>query len=154
MVLAWDRATGTTQVVSREHPGQRRPSGSREPSVSADGRYVAYTSDNNLIVAQDGNGSSDVFRYDRQTKTTVLVSAGVGGNPAGTSDSPSISDDGNVVAFVSQAGDVIVPENTGQGRQVFVRDIAAGTTERISKAADGGPADSEAYGPSISGDGR
>ena len=152
-VLAWDRATGTTQVVSKNIRGSAAY-GSREPSVSADGRYVAYTSDNNLIVSGDGNGSSDVFRYDRQTGTTVLVSVGVGGNAAGTSDSPSISDDGNVVAFVSQAGDVIVPENTGQGRQVFVRDIAAGTTERISKATDGGPADSEASGPSISGDGR
>ena len=154
IVLAWDRASGTTTIVSRNIRGSAA-AGSREPSVSADGRYVAYTSDNTLIVPQDGNGSSDVFRFDRQTNTTVAVSVGVGGLPAGgTSQTPAISDDGNLVAFVSQAGDTIVPENTGSGRQVYLRDIAAGTTERISKAADGGPADGEAYGPSISGDGR
>ena len=159
IVLAWDRRTGDTELVSRNTAGAAAP-GSRQPSVSADGRFVAFTSDHARIVSPDNNKSPDVFRYDRRTRTTVMVSVGFNGEPAfaEVQGDPSISDNGNLVAFVSDGGDAIVNEDTGPGTQVYVRDIAAGTTERVSGAPGGGPgggrADGPAEAPSISGDGR
>jgi hypothetical protein len=128
--------------------------------VSADGRYVAFTSIHSRIVAPDPNEAPDVFRYDRRTRTTVMVSVGFNGEPAFAEQQgdPSISDNGNLVAFVSDGGDAIVNEDTGSGRQVYVRDIAAGATRRVSGAPGGGPgggpANGQADAPSISGDGR
>ncbi|OGO57499.1 MAG: hypothetical protein A2V85_17110 [Chloroflexi bacterium RBG_16_72_14] len=159
IVLAWDRRTGDVEIVSRNTAGAAAP-GSRQPSVSADGRFVAFTSVHARIVAPDPNQSPDVFRYDRRTRTTVMVSVGFDGEPAfaEVQGDPSISDNGNLVAFVSDGGDAIVNEDTGPGTQVYVRDIAAGVTQRASGAPGGGPgggrADGPAEAPSISGDGR
>ncbi len=154
LVLAWDRGTGKTEVVSRNTKGAPA-AGSREPSVSANGRYVAYTSDNPSISRSDTGPNPDVFRYDRRTKATVLVSVGQGGHSAGpTNGSPSISADGSIVAFQSDGGDVAVPENTGPGLQVYVRDIPARRTQRVSVPQGGGPANGPSTGPSISASGR
>ena len=139
IVLAWDRRTGTTEVVSRAIRGAAFPSSA--PAVSRTGRYIAYTSQSRTIVREDGQPNPDVFRYDRNTQQTVLVSVGIDGSSAsGASTAPSISADGNLVAFTSDAGDSLVDENTGGGTQVYVRDIAAGNTGRISVPPGGGPA--------------
>ena len=110
LVLAWDRTTGAVEVVSKNTAGNNAP-GSRQPSVSADGRYVAFVSDNASVAGRDGNGKPDVFRYDRTAKQTVLISARADGisTPSGTSNDPSISADGNLVAFASDAGGTITP---------------------------------------------
>ncbi len=154
LVLAWDRRTGTTEVASLQASGAYAY-GSSAPSVSRDGRYVAYTSQNAGIVRTDTGTNPDVFRYDRNTQQTVLVSVGTNGlSASGSSTAPSISADGNMVAFVSDGGGSLVNEKTGPGTQVFVRDIAAVRTEWISVTQDGGPANGPATGPSISADGR
>ncbi len=153
VVMAWDRASGTTSVVSLYSDGFASPS--REPAVSGDGRYVAYTSENSLIVDNDNNESSDVFRYDRQTGETDLVSLGVQDRtPSGDSLEPAINGDGSLVAFVSSGGDTLLPQNTGHGPQVFVRDMNAGVTRLESMAADGTPADDPSHDPSLSDDGQ
>ncbi len=153
-IYAWDRRTGRTDLVSRTTKGQAAGNSSA-PSVSSNGRYVAYTSQSPSISLLDTGTNPDVFRYDRSTQRTVLVSAGPGGRSAGGSSiSPSISADGNLVAFVSDAGDAIVAEDTGAGDQVYVRDIRGRVTERISGPPGGGPADGAAEGPSISANGR
>ena len=153
VVLAWDRDTGDTGIVSRN--GRITAGGSREPSVSTDGRYIAYTSDYGKLVSGDSNESADVFRHDRESGTSVLVSVGFqGGTPSGNSRQPSISGDGSKVAFTSDAGDSLLNEDTGSGNQVYLRDIGAERTERISVTLAGGPPDGTAEGPSISADGR
>jgi Tol biopolymer transport system component len=152
VVMAWDRASGSTSVVSLYSDGFADPS--REPAVSGDGRFVAYTSDNSGIVTNDRNRTSDVFRYDRRSGLTDLVSVGFGGNAAGNSAQPSISGDGSIVAFTSSANDVLLPQNNGAGFQVFVRDMNAGVTRLESMAADGTPADGASRLPSISDDGQ
>ena len=154
VVLAWDRKTGKTALVSLRSKGVGAGNSS-QPSVSADGRYVAFTS-LAPIGGKDSNELPDVFRYDRTTGKTVRVSQDLTGLSAafGTSASPSISSDGSLVAFTSDAGDSIVPENTGPGTQVYVRNLTTGLTERISKPDDGGAANSGADAPSISADGR
>jgi Tol biopolymer transport system component len=73
IVLAWDRRSNDVEVVSRTVKGTAAP-GSRQPSVSGDGRYVAFTSDHAGVVAGDRNASPDVFRYDRRRGTSVLAS--------------------------------------------------------------------------------
>jgi len=158
MVLAWDRQTGSVEVVSRSATGTTA-GGSRQPSVSGDGRFVAYVSDATTIAGKDGNGRPDVFRYDRTSKQSVLISAAPDGisTARGTSDDPSISADGNLVAFVSDAGEGILREATGPGTQVYVRDVEAGRTERVSGTpgpGSGGPADGPSAAPAISADGR
>ncbi|MCJ7712011.1 MAG: hypothetical protein MUQ32_14410, partial [Chloroflexi bacterium] len=147
VVYAWDRDTGRTEIVSRI--GRSTAAPSREPSVSADGRYIAYTSEYGKLVANDGNRAADVFRFDRETGTTILVSVGLeGGTPSGTSREPSISSDGTKVAFTSDAGSSIVNEKAGGGNQVYLRDITANTTERISSGLDSGTRGAPANGPS------
>ena len=139
-------------MVSRNSKGSPA-GGSREPSVSANGRFVAFTSDNQDIVAGD-NDNADVFRYDRRTRQTRPISVGFSGNlTSSTNSAPSISADGNLVAFVSDGGDVIVPTNTGNGTQVYLRDVRAGTTEQVSVAV-AGPPNGPSGAPAISGDGN
>ncbi len=154
LVAAWDRRTGRTELVGRTLKGTTADRSS-QPSVSTNGRYIAFTSQNPVLAREDGQANADVFRYDRTTKRTILVSIGSGGRTtSGSSTSPTISGNGNLVAFASDGGDSVVPENTGRGSQVYLRDIAAGRTERISTPPDGGAANGTASHPSISSDGR
>jgi Tol biopolymer transport system component len=153
IVMAWDRGTGKTSVVSLYSDGFAF--GSRDPAVSGDGRYVAFTSDTDGITPNDGNEAPDVFRYDRQDGGTDLVSVAFSGKSTGAGASqPAISGDGSRVAFVSAAGDTLLPQNTGKGAQVFVRDMNAGATTLESMGADGTPADAASGDPSLSDDGQ
>ena len=152
LVIAWDRATGRSQVASRTSAGEPA-AGSREPSVSATGRFIAYTSNNVKIVAGDRD-NLDVFRYDRRARATDLVSVGFNGQPTGaTSGAPSISGDGSVVAYVSEGGDVITHTNTGSGPQVYVRAMEGGRPRQVS-AAPGGAPNGASGAPAISADGK
>ena len=110
---------------------------SREPSVSADGRFVVFSSTASNLVANDANGVSDVFLRDTQSNTTTLISVTTGGAAGnGLSEEPSISADGRFVSFTSAASD-LVSNDTNNQRDVFVRDVQAGTTRRVSADATG-----------------
>jgi Tol biopolymer transport system component len=134
-VFTWDRTTGTTTRVTDGNDG------SYEPSISADGRYVAFASFASDLVAGDTNAAEDVFVWDRTTGTTTRVTDGDGG-----SFDPSISGDGRLVAFTSAATD-LVPGDVGGRDDVFVWHRTTGTTARIT---DG---DDDSHDPSISADG-
>jgi Tol biopolymer transport system component len=145
----------TTELVSVSSAGvQGNSSSYGTPSISADGRYVAFYSPASNLVSGDTNGSVDIFVRDRQTGTTELVSvssSGVQGN--GSSYSPSISADGRYVAFYSLASNLVTAD-TNLYEDVFVRDRQAGTTERVSVSSAGAQGNSSSYTPSISADGR
>jgi Tol biopolymer transport system component len=132
---------------------------SQSASLSADGRYVAFSSDAAGLVPNDTNGYRDVFVHDRVTGITDRVSVSSGGGEAhGTSAGvllgpPRISADGRFVAFASEAPD-LVPNDGNRAPDVFVRDRVAGTTERASLGHDDAPLPGESVAPSISGDGR
>lgn len=101
------------------------------PSISADGRYVVFTSQN-ALVPEDTNGYLDVYLRDRQSGTTTLVSVThLGGISNMPSSNPVISADGSAVAFVSPASN-LVSGDTNNTFDVFVRDLAGGATTRIS----------------------
>ena len=100
-VFVRDRQTGATTRVSVDSSGTQGNNGSAEPSLSADGRYVAFTSQADNLVTGDTNGKADVFVHDRQTAQTTRVSVDSAGNQLDfDSDSPSISGDGRFVAFL------------------------------------------------------
>ncbi|MGH2810710.1 MAG: Calx-beta domain-containing protein, partial [Actinomycetota bacterium] len=105
-VFRHDRETGDTALVSAARPGDRPDGESTAPSVSNDGRFVAFRSSAANLVEADSPGSVDVFVRDMQEGTTSLVSAAASGAPANAaSGAPRISGDGKSVAFWSAASD-------------------------------------------------
>jgi len=100
-------------------------------AVSKDGRYVVFTSSSSNLAANDGNGTDDIFVRDLQTNTTTLVSitpGGVSGNSF--SSSPVISGNGMVVAFSSQATNLVNDACNAGG--MFVRNLQTNITKRVS----------------------
>jgi len=168
-VFRYDRLTGTIIRVSVSSAGVQGNNISDQPSISYDGRYVAFRSYANNLVADDANDPSDIFVRDVDTSTTTMVSvSSIGEQGDADSYSPSISNDGQWVAFTSQAtnlypgdlntfcdydGDSIPAENCSD---VFVFDRGTGDLYLVS-AQDGTPGvfgDNESYAPSISADGN
>jgi Tol biopolymer transport system component len=153
-IFVRDRQTGTTERVSLTSAGAQDDSDSERPVITPDGRYVAFGSYADDLVAGDTNDLEDVFVRDRTSGTTErvsLTSSEIEGD--GDSQDPSISADGRFVAFDSFANN-LVPDDGNVSRDVFVRDRTAGTTERVSLRSDGSEADDDSYEPSISADGR
>ncbi len=153
-VFLRDRQNGTTEIVSFANDGSQGDSPSLSPSVSADGRWVAFRSASTNLVPNDTNGRADVFVRDRVNATTERESVdAVGTEGDGSSFEPTISADGRYVAFQSAATN-LVPGDTNGSMDVFVRDRLSGTIERASVATDGTPGDQGSGIPSMSADGR
>jgi uncharacterized repeat protein (TIGR01451 family) len=155
-VFVRDRQTGTTAIVSRAFDGSPSNGPSGTPKISANGRYVAFVSLATNLVPGDTNGHPDVFVRDVQAGTTTRVSVSSSGGQANYGGShPSISADGRYIAFASSAQDLVPPEMNLYNSDVFLRDTALGTTERVSVRADGSQiVGSDSFDPSISADGR
>ncbi len=153
-VFVRDRASGETERVSVSSKGKQADGFSRDPSVSAEGRFVAFTSGATNLVPGDTNGFQDVFVRDRLTGQTRLVSVGFDATPAdGASLGPSISRDGRFVAFASDASNLIPAGAVPAGRDIYVRDLVTGTTQLVSVTASGQASGSSTVGD-ISADGR
>jgi Tol biopolymer transport system component len=155
-VFERDLDTNTTTRVSVANDGGEAAMGGFIPSISADGRFVAFISDATNLVSGDTNGVRDVFVRDTTANTTERVSVAAGGLQAGgQSFNEAMSADGGSVAFVSEASN-LVPGDVNGTRDIFVRDRAAGTTDIASVATRGSlaPSNGESYFASVSGDGR
>lgn len=140
--------------ISLDSAGQQSNAGSNLPSVSGNGRWVAFLSEATNLVANDTNGVEDVFVRDRETGSTTRVNLDSGGNQADArSYSPFISANGRYVVFSSDASN-LVPDDTNARRDIFVRDLQMGVTSRVSLGPSGAQANSTSLHPSISGDGR
>src|SRR5438105_1522637 len=146
--------TCATDRVSLSVSGDQGDQESASPSISADGRFIAFQSLASNLVPNDANASRDVFVRDRVLGTTVRASLSTLGLP-GTGDALAahISADGRFVAFWSAAPD-LDPADTNFAADVFVRELAGGTTERISLAPAGIESNGNSTNPAISGDGR
>ncbi|MEG4837866.1 calcium-binding protein [Microcoleus sp. B9-D4] len=161
-IFVRDLLTNTTTRVSVDSAGNQGNKSSRDPSISANGRFVAFASSATNLVPGDTNNSEDIFVRDLLTNTTTRVSVDSAGNqtkgfynsfePIGSFD-PSISADGRLVAFYSSAAD-LVPGDTGNNVDIFVRDTLANTTTRVSVDSAGNQANNYSLSPSISADGR
>jgi Tol biopolymer transport system component len=153
-VFVHDRLTGQTSRVSVSSDGLEGNENSYYPSISADGRFVAFYSAASNLVPDDTNGHWDVFVRDRQTGETTRASVSSNGEQGyGGSFDPSISADGRYVAFWSLA-DNLVPGDTNQKADIFVRDRVSGETTRVSVSSDGEESNLHSGSPSISADGR
>jgi Tol biopolymer transport system component len=140
---------GDPSTGEGSHPNAAPPT----PSLSADGRFIAFVAAAADLIPNDTNGVADVFLRDRLTGTTERVSVATGGTQAnGPSISVSVSADGRFVAFTSLATN-LVPGDTNNATDVFLRDRALGTTERVNLSATGEPL-SGAASPSLGADGR
>lgn len=156
-----DRAAKTTELVSASTAGTIAGSvsnGGIDPSqpcpISTNGRYIAFTSQANNLVAGDGNSATDVFRRDRTATETVLVSVdssevGV----AAASTWPAMTNDGNQIAFESGAS-TLAPNDTNAKTDIFVRRASQGDTFRLSVSSTSVQADGESHHPALSGDGQ
>ena len=153
------RATGGAaplELVSAALGGGAGGEASGEPALSAGGQLVAFASAAADLVASDGNGVSDVFLRNRLSDTTERVSLSNGGAEAnGASSAPALTPDGNLVAFASSASNLVGSgADTNGASDVFLRNRAAGSTERLSVPAPGGSASGASGGPDLSDDGR
>jgi len=152
-VFVRDLASGETSRVSVDSNGEQADAGSFSPALSADGRYVAFTSYAARLVPGDSNGLLDVFVHDRKTGKTERVSVASDGRQAdGLSFTPALSADGRFVAFPSEADD-LVPGDTNGMRDVFVRDVVARRTTRLGTPPGGGQGNGPSLAPAISASG-
>jgi Tol biopolymer transport system component len=153
-VYVWDRTTGKFARISNTPEGQLPKRGSAAPEISADGRYIAYSSLSPDLVPGDFNQQQDVFVYDQHTKTTERVSVDPKGKSAdGASGGPTLSADGRYVTFQSRATD-LVPGDTNGALDVFLYDRTTKRTTLISALADGTQGNGWSYTPRINATGR
>jgi len=130
--------TGAPRLVSVSATGVQANGASSAPAISADGRFVVFSSRANNLIRPRVTHVRDVFIHNPATGVTRLVSqssAGVEGNQG--SVAPALSPNGRFVVFVSAAWNLVRNDKVGT-QDVFVRDLTAGTTHLVSRAADGG----------------
>ncbi|AWK88095.1 Ig-like domain-containing protein [Azospirillum thermophilum] len=152
-IFVKDMATGTIVRASTAGDGTQANGFSYFPSLSNDGSRVAFYSYATNLVAGDGNGVADVFVKTLATGALTLVSTsttGVRGN--GDSTYLSLSGQGNHVAFMSEATNLVTGDGNGVA-DIFVKDLTSGTLTRASTSAAGVEADAACYKPILSADG-
>jgi Tol biopolymer transport system component len=160
-VFRYDRTTRVTELVNVNRFGYPSLSGDGfSPSVSADGRYVAFASSSSDVVEGDTNGQLDVFVRDMQAGVTRLASAssaGVQGDQlsgfSGTAGARALSDDGRYVVFNSGSTTFVPGPNNGK-QQIYLKDMTTGTLVRVSVDAGGAAGNDNSSFGVISGDGK
>lgn len=156
-VFAYDRITKTTELISKNAGGQSANAASMYPTVSANGRYIAYLSSATDIVpgvssnCPSLNQCGMVIVHDRVTKQSVVASRKTGNSvlPSYYYDAPTISGNGQFVVFATR-----VPSPSGVTENLYVRDIKAEITRLVSVDNNDNPVRTFGGEPSISHDGR
>ena len=152
-VFIHDRQTGVTSIISVNSWGTQGNHSSFDPTLSADGRYVAFCSLASNFAA-DANSTYDIFVHNRQTGVTSRVSVSSDGTPGNFgSEDPVISADGRYIAFSSRASNFIAGDNNNT-YDIFVRDLQTGITSIVSSNSDGVMGNGTSGYPALSGDGR
>jgi WD40 repeat protein len=149
-----DTQSGKIQLISQNH-GIAANGPTTEVQISGDGRYVAFLTAATNLMPTDANGdSADVLVEDRTTGDLVLASRRGATGPQGNNGSAnvSISRDGSEVAFTSYATN-LVANDTNAKPDGFVRDLAAGTTTRVTTSANGKQANGATSAAGISANG-
>ncbi len=153
-VFVRDRRLGTTRRVSVSSNGHQANGTSGELAMSADGRFVAFSSDASNLVPGDTNTQTDVFVRDRELGTTRRVSVSSAEDPGNDgSQDPAISAGGRYVVFSSYASN-LVPGDTNTQYDVFVRDRKLGTTRLVNVSSTEHPGNEGGEGPVVSAHGR
>jgi hypothetical protein len=152
--------------VSVSTAGVEADGGSFFPSITANGRFVTFTSAASNLVAGDTNGVADVFLRDRDVDVdgvfdepgavaTTRLSVGPGGTQAdGPSTTPTITPDGRYVVFVSQAGNLVAGASGNGHAQVYRLERTSNAMVRVSTTPGGGAANAPSSSPAVSDDGN
>ncbi len=154
-VFVRDRLSGVTKRLSVGPSGEEADGDCVSVALSADGHFVAFVSSATNLVADDTNGLPDVFVRDIDGETTQRVTIGASGDESlGLSPSTglALSADGRYVLFDSDA-DNLVTGDTNQARDVFVRDLSLGQTQRVSLGNWSGEPNADSFAGTLSGDG-
>jgi len=159
-VFLYDHQAGTIERVSVSSLSVQANQPSSPGSISSGATRCAFWSDASRLVRGDTNNIGDVFVRDRMAGTTVRVSLGPPtlAEPGGAqlmhaSAEGSLTADGQLLAFHSLSPDLVPGDTNGTG-DVFVRDLATGSVELVSKTSAGAPAGGDSYHGQISRDGR
>lgn len=145
-VFMRDRQTGVTERVSLGVDGEQLANGGQRPSISADGRFVAFE--------EYAFSATGLLVRDRWTGTTQLANVASNGElPNAKAREPAISADGRYVVFGTRATNLL-PGDTNKTDDIFRRDLVAKVTEIESIGYDGKPANAYSFHPRISGDGQ
>ncbi|WP_207462104.1 PD40 domain-containing protein [Azospirillum sp. SYSU D00513] len=149
-----DTQTNTTTRMNVASDGSQSLGSSYSPTISGNGRYVAFSSDGVNLVPGDNNTFADVFVRDTQSTAITRVSLASDGSEADMNVvDPAISADGRYVLFATHASNLSAGD-TNNASDVFLRDTQTGMTTLISKASDGAQADGNSLRSAISSDGR
>ena len=146
-----DRNTGTTKLISAAVTGEEGNGDCYAPAISGDGKSVAFESNATNLITDDKNGVKDIFIWHSVTNKIERVSVGNDDKEANAASyEPSVSGDGNLIAFTSTAGNISSTEKGTSNNNVFLRDMALHTTIMISvdpssKKGGGGSNASIAY---------
>jgi hypothetical protein len=149
-----DRIAGSTKLVSISTTGTRGNNGSYSPSISDNGRFIAFSSASTNFVQGDNNFNNDIFVHDRVDVATKLISVATSGaHGNGYSGEPSINNNGSLVAFESDSSNLI-PNDSNGWTDIFVRNWITGTTQLISIAMDGSTGNGKSIYPAVNGNGH
>jgi Tol biopolymer transport system component len=153
-VFIRDRQTGQTTRASVDSFGAQANGHSFAPSMSADGRYVAFQSFATNLVPFDTNGQADIFVHDLSTGATRRVSVdSAGAQSNGGSTFLAISGNGRFVSFSSLATNLVANDTNGFP-DIFVHDLLTAATERVSVDSSGGEPNQGSAFTALSFDGR
>ncbi|WP_150047268.1 TolB family protein [Methylomonas rhizoryzae] len=148
-VFLYDKQRKTLSRVSAGTTGAVNDGNSNFPSISATGRWIAFTSAADNLVGNDGNGHADIFLYDKKAASLALI-PGPGAN--GDSKSASISGNGRYIAFASAASNLVNGDNNGK-TDIFVYDVKKASTTRVTQGI-AAESNGDSADPSISANGR
>ena len=153
-IYVHDRQTGETTRVSVASDGTEAGGSNRSPSISGNGRYVAFHTYAENLAIDDANGYMDIYVHDRHTGLTERVSmASDGTEYNGHSRFASISDNGRYVAYRNIDFNLLEEEEDAYS-QNYVHDRHTDQTTMVSKSADGVKANGHTFFPEISGNGQ
>ncbi len=153
--FVYDRQTGGVDLISMNNLGEPSNEESAHPSISADGRFIAFhSSASNLVTPAPSTPGSNVYLRDRLLRTTTLISKN-SSNQSGNSSSlfPSISADGRFIAFESSATNLIAGGSSGS-YSIFLYDRTDGSLQLVSKNSNGEAGDGPSSGAQFSANGQ
>lgn len=153
-VFLRDRSAGSTTRISVGDLGQQGNSYSGNPDISSDGRYLVFSSWSSNLLPNDVHSTLDVFMKDQSTGNLSIASvSSSGAQGESMSFESSLSADGHYLVFSSYAWN-LVPGDNNRARDVFIRDLLAGTTQLASITSQDGQDAVGAERPAVSSDGR
>ncbi|NJM99478.1 MAG: hypothetical protein HC800_22150 [Phormidesmis sp. RL_2_1] len=153
-IFVYDRETHQVERISVSNSGAQSNGDSYPPSISGDGRYVAFQSAASNLIDNDTNNESDIFVYDRDENSIERVSVSSSGTEAnGVSSTPHLSADGRYVTFSAFASN-LVNSDTNSRSDIFVYDRQTHIIKRVSLGDELTEGNSSSINPRLSSNGR